>query len=224
MLGSNDHIDTEYNITSSNGKRTLNYLAMAFRSIAYFSQQYFKIFSYFRPSLSLPLCLSFPPSLSPSLSLSLPLPLPPSLSPSVSASPSCPPSLPPSFPSLSPSLSLQFTHTATDRVKRVLSAISFIVVSILSSALTTILATLPLLAAKILLFTRFGQILILDTAVAIIYTLVFCSTFLSLFGPLGGGSGTKRVLNACATITATVVLMAALYGVATEVMSHYNII
>ena len=34
VLGSNDHIDTEYNITSSNGKRTLNYLAMAFRSVS----------------------------------------------------------------------------------------------------------------------------------------------------------------------------------------------
>ena len=34
VLDSNDHIDTEYNMTSSNSKRTLNYLAMAFRSVS----------------------------------------------------------------------------------------------------------------------------------------------------------------------------------------------
>lgn len=105
-----------------------------------------------------------------------------------------------------------------------MSAISFIGVSIISSALTTILATLPLLGAKILLFTRFGQILILDTAVAIIYTLVFCSTFLSLFGPTGRSSTTLRVVNAGVTILVTVVLMVILYTVANTILTENNII
>jgi PERQ amino acid-rich with GYF domain-containing protein len=118
----------------------------------------------------------------------------------------------------------KFTHGASPRVQRVMSAISFIGVSILSSALTTFLATIPLLATQIRLLTRFGQILILDTVVAILYTLFFCSTFLSLFGPVGTSRSPWRILNAVLTITGTVVLMLIIFFVSTEVMSMYNII
>lgn len=81
-----------------------------------------------------------------------------------------------------------------------MAAISFIGVSIFSSALTTILAMLPLLGTKIQLFTRFGEILLLDTAVAILYTLLICSNCLALFGPPLGEGKLKRVLNAVFTI------------------------
>jgi PERQ amino acid-rich with GYF domain-containing protein len=118
----------------------------------------------------------------------------------------------------------QFTEAATPRVKRVLSAISFIGVSIISSALTTFLATIPLLGAKILLFTRFAQILILDTAVAILYTLLFCGTFLSLFGPLGASRVLWRVFNPILTIGGTVLLMIVIFFVSTHIMSQFNII
>ncbi len=112
---------------------------------------------------------------------------------------SLPPSLPPS----------QFTQTASIRVKRVMSAISFIGVSILSSAITTIVATTPLLGTQIQLLARFGQILLLDTLIAIIYTLIFCSSFLGLIGPLTTKYSPGKIVNAVVTI----VLALAVYGV-----------
>ena len=97
------------------------------------------------------------------------------------------------------------------RVKRVMAAISFIGVSILSSAITTILAIFPLLATDIQLFTRFGEILLLDTAVAIVYTLVICSNCLALFGPPTSERKAWRILNAVLTISGTVVLYALVF-------------
>ena len=97
----------------------------------------------------------------------------------------------------------QFTAGASPRVKRVMASISFIGVSIISSAITTIVAIFPLLGTWIQLFTRFGLILLIETLVAIIYTLVFCSTFLALCGPLKT-SVANRVVNALVTILGTV--------------------
>ena len=97
----------------------------------------------------------------------------------------------------------QFTAGASVRVKRVMAAISFIGVSIISSAITTIVAILPLLGTWIQLFTRFGLILLIETLVAIIYTLVFCSTFLALFGPLKTTLA-NRIINALGTIFGTI--------------------
>ena len=97
----------------------------------------------------------------------------------------------------------QFTAGASPRVKRVMASISFIGVSIISSAITTMVAIFPLLGTWIQLFTRFGLILLIETLVAIIYTLVFCSTFLALCGPLKT-SVANRVVNALVTILGTV--------------------
>ena len=97
----------------------------------------------------------------------------------------------------------QFTAGASPRVKKVMASISFIGVSIISSAITTIVAILPLLGTWIQLFTRFGLILLIETLVAIIYTLVFCSTFLALFGPLKT-SLAYRITNAVTTIVVTI--------------------
>ena len=102
-----------------------------------------------------------------------------------------------------PPMHPQFTAGASPRVKRVMASISFIGVSIISSAITTIVAILPLLGTWIQLFTRFGLILLIETLVAIIYTLVFCSTFLALFGPLKT-SLAYRITNAVTTIVVTI--------------------
>lgn len=80
---------------------------------------------------------------------------------------------------------------------------SFIGVSIMSSAITTILAILPLLGTQIQLFTRFGQILLLDTAVAIVFTIIICGNCLAFFGPANQESRKKRLLNAVLTVVVT---------------------
>lgn len=103
----------------------------------------------------------------------------------------------------SPIVHTQFAAGASPRVKRVMASISFIGVSIISSAITTIVAIFPLLGTWIQLFTRFGLILLIETLVAIVYTLVFCSTFLALFGPLKA-SLKHRIANALITIFGTV--------------------
>ena len=89
------------------------------------------------------------------------------------------------------------------RVKKVMASISFIGVSIISSAITTVVAIIPLMGTWIQLFTRFGSILLIETLVAIIYTLVFCSTFLGLFGPLKTNMRNK-VINGLCTVFGTI--------------------
>lgn len=108
------------------------------------------------------------------------------------------------------------------RVRRAAGAIAFTGVSIISSALTTILAILPLLATEIQLFARFGEILILDTLVTLLYSVVFCATFLSLWGPVHSRCTRCSWLNAILTISVTlgfyvlvvvVLRIVSLYGV-----------
>ncbi len=84
-----------------------------------------------------------------------------------------------------------------------MAAISFIGVSILSSAITTILAILPLLGTEIQLFARFGEILLLSTAVAIIYTFIICSNCLGFFGPPMFERKITKIVNAALTISIT---------------------
>ncbi|XP_070561577.1 protein dispatched homolog 3-like [Ptychodera flava] len=63
------------------------------------------------------------------------------------------------------------------------AAISHIGVSILSSAVTTIIAAIPLCMATIEPFSKFGEIVALNTLLSILYTLTACVGFLSLFAP-----------------------------------------
>ena len=62
-------------------------------------------------------------------------------------------------------------------------AVSHIGVSIASSALTTIVAAIPLTQTKIQPFSKFGQIVTINTSMSIIYTMTACVAFLSLFAP-----------------------------------------
>ena len=98
---------------------------------------------------------------------------------------------------------MQFASGASMRVKKVMASISFVGVSIISSAITTMVAIIPLMGTWIQLFTRFGAILLIETFVAIVYTLVFCSTFLGLFGPLKAKLK-YRLVNAVCTIFGTI--------------------
>lgn len=84
----------------------------------------------------------------------------------------------------------QFTNYGI-RSQKVIAGMVYIGVSIISSAITTFLATLPLLGTKIQLFKKFGEILVLDTAIAILYTILFCSSMLTFIGPKQGTSPLK---------------------------------
>ena len=66
---------------------------------------------------------------------------------------------------------------------RTLAAASHIGVSIASSAVTTIVAAIPLTMTSIQPFAKFGQIVTINTTVSILYTLTACVTFLSIFAP-----------------------------------------
>ena len=93
------------------------------------------------------------------------------------------------------------------RSKKVMTAMAYIGVSIISSAITTLLATLPLLGTKIQLFKKFGEILILDTAIAILYTILFCSSMLTFIGPKNGNSPLKFQLITMAVPLVTIGLL-----------------
>ncbi|XP_033097772.1 protein dispatched homolog 3-like isoform X2 [Anneissia japonica] len=66
---------------------------------------------------------------------------------------------------------------------RTSQAISSIGVSIFSSALTTIIAAVPLCFTIIQPFSKFGKIVAMNTFLSILYTMTACAAFLSCFAP-----------------------------------------
>ena len=66
---------------------------------------------------------------------------------------------------------------------RTRQALTTIGVSILSSAITTMIAAIPLSCTTIQLFAKFGKIVAINTFVSILFTLTACSSFLSCFAP-----------------------------------------
>ena len=71
-------------------------------------------------------------------------------------------------------------------------ALNHIGVSIFSSALTTLIAAIPLCLTQIQLFAKFGQILAINTGMSIFYTLTVCVSLLSIMGPTRFKSSVKR--------------------------------
>lgn len=67
---------------------------------------------------------------------------------------------------------------------RSLAAISHIGTAILSSAITTVVASIPLCLTTIQLFAKFGQILAINTVVSIFFTLTTCVALLRLIAPV----------------------------------------
>ncbi|XP_013412125.1 protein dispatched homolog 3 isoform X1 [Lingula anatina] len=74
-------------------------------------------------------------------------------------------------------------NTKSLRQWRAKVAVSHIGSSIFSSAVTTIVAAIPLTQTTIQPFAKFGEIVAINTSVAILYTFTACTAFLSLFGP-----------------------------------------
>ena len=76
-----------------------------------------------------------------------------------------------------------FQDAVKSRKWRTSAAFTHIGVSIISSALTTIIAAVPLTQTTIQPFAKFGQIIAINTSVCIIYSLTVCTALLSTFAP-----------------------------------------
>ncbi|KAF7239298.1 hypothetical protein EYD10_14007 [Varanus komodoensis] len=78
-------------------------------------------------------------------------------------------------------------HLAEDpsssRQWRTLEAVRHVGVAIVSSAVTTVIATVPLFFCIIAPFAKFGKIVALNTGVSILYTLTVSTALLSIMGP-----------------------------------------
>ena len=94
------------------------------------------------------------------------------------------------------------------------AAVSNIGVSIISSAITTIIASIPLTQATIQPFAKFGQIIAINTTVSIVYTLTACTAFLAIIGPAHFKPSLKATVIALGvTIVVIGILVGSLYAV-----------
>lgn len=71
----------------------------------------------------------------------------------------------------------------TQRQWRTLEAVRHVGVAIVSSALTTVIATVPLFFCIIAPFAKFGKIVALNTGVSILYTLTVSTALLGIMAP-----------------------------------------
>lgn len=75
----------------------------------------------------------------------------------------------------------QDTHS--QRQWRTLEAVRHVGVAIVSSALTTVIATVPLFFCIIAPFAKFGKIVALNTGISILYTLTVSTALLGIMAP-----------------------------------------
>jgi len=84
-------------------------------------------------------------------------------------------------------------------------------VSIVSSAITTIIAAIPLTQTVIQPFAKFGQIVTINTSASILYTMTACVAFLSIFAPARFVNSLKSTLIAfvgmCAFVGSAVLVL-----------------
>jgi len=83
-------------------------------------------------------------------------------------------------------------------------AVSHIGVSVLSSALTTLAAALPLTQAILLPFARFGQIVAINAAVSVVYALTLTVALLATMAPSSFKSSIKSTVLAVGVTTLVV--------------------
>ncbi|CAD5115727.1 DgyrCDS4670, partial [Dimorphilus gyrociliatus] len=96
------------------------------------------------------------------------------------------------------SLEQSFTHSilhSHDRKSLTKSAMYSIGSSLFSSAITTMMAAVPLTQAEIYPISKFSKIILINTAIAIITSLTLCPAFISYITKIGGNSIWKRTLS-----------------------------
>ncbi|XP_063050309.1 protein dispatched homolog 3 [Engraulis encrasicolus] len=98
--------------------------------------------------------------------------------------------------------------------RRTLEAVNHVGVAIVSSAVTTVISTLPLFFCVIVPFAKFGQIVAINTAVSILFTLVVTTALLAAMGPPRDFRRTPRaVAKACLAVLTAVGLGAVVFWV-----------
>lgn len=103
---------------------------------------------------------------------------------------------------------------------RTLAAVSHIGTAILSSAITTIVASIPLCLTVIQLFAKFGQILAINTAVSIFFTLTICVALLCIIAPVRFRASWRSSLIALGIVVVVYGLGAMiLYFISTKVLA-----
>lgn len=100
------------------------------------------------------------------------------------------------------------SQSAADiRKQRTSQAIRHIGVAIVCSALTTIIAAVPLTQTYIQPFAKFGSILLINTTVSMVMTLTLAVALLATFGPAGYRGGWKAHLIAFVSVAGLVGLV-----------------
>uniref|UniRef100_A0A3Q2QZD5 Dispatched RND transporter family member 3 n=1 Tax=Fundulus heteroclitus TaxID=8078 RepID=A0A3Q2QZD5_FUNHE len=94
------------------------------------------------------------------------------------------------------------TEPSAERQRRTLEAVNHVGVAIVSSAVTTAISTVPLFFCVIVPFAKFGQIVAINTAVSILFTLSVTSALLSCMAPAHFSRHAGAVLKASLAVTA----------------------
>ncbi|XP_022526845.2 protein dispatched homolog 3 [Astyanax mexicanus] len=85
---------------------------------------------------------------------------------------------------------------STKRQERTVEAVNHVGVAIVSSAVTTVISTVPLFFCVIVPFSKFGQIVAINTAISILFTLVVTTALLATIGPSDFSRPPRAVLKA----------------------------
>ncbi|KAG7281285.1 hypothetical protein CRUP_030968 [Coryphaenoides rupestris] len=96
------------------------------------------------------------------------------------------------------------------RRRRALEAVDHVGVAIVSSAVTTVISTVPLFFCVIVPFAKFGQIVAINTAVSIAFTLTVTVAMLACVGPASFTRSPGAVLKAGLAVSGAAALVAAL--------------
>ncbi|XP_069555919.1 protein dispatched homolog 3 isoform X2 [Brachyistius frenatus] len=97
-----------------------------------------------------------------------------------------------------------------ERQRRTLEAVNHVGVAIVSSAVTTVISTVPLFFCVIVPFAKFGQIVAINTAVSILFTLTVTVATLACMAPARFSRHPGAVLKASLAVMAAAALGGAL--------------
>lgn len=109
-----------------------------------------------------------------------------------------------------PSTPTRNLESQGERQRRTLEAVNHVGVAIVSSAVTTAISTIPLFFCVIVPFAKFGQIVAINTAISILFTLTVTVATLACVAPARFSRHPGAVLKASLAVMAAAALGAAL--------------